>query len=372
MTLLDAVHSEAGTFHWFAAACTSISRAAAPPLRTYSCDSRMPRLPPVENSPQGRLRFTLSPGVGYSMRTFDQSHSSSSATSCARPVIVPCPISERTTRIFTVSSGAIATQTPTSGEPSCARATAGPNGRRKPSARPPVTAAEVTRNVRRFISMSSSLDFGVAVGCHVDRFPHLLERSATADVGDRGVDVRVGRIRFVFQQRGGGHDHARLAIAALRHVVLQPGLLHLVQLPALREAFDGGDLLAGGRAHRKGARAHGRAVDVHGAGAALRDAATVFGASESDLLANNPQQRRIRVNVDLVRLAVDGETDHAFLLPWWKRQSRRKEAESYSRISTAVYGAMRSKSSAISLFRMRMQPIEPGFPISAVSGAPWI
>jgi hypothetical protein len=34
MTLLAAVHSAAGTFHSSAAACTSIMRAVAPPLRT--------------------------------------------------------------------------------------------------------------------------------------------------------------------------------------------------------------------------------------------------------------------------------------------------------------------------------------------------
>ena len=34
MTLFDTVHSEAGTFHWLAAACTSITRAVAPPMRT--------------------------------------------------------------------------------------------------------------------------------------------------------------------------------------------------------------------------------------------------------------------------------------------------------------------------------------------------
>src|SRR5213075_2203754 len=63
----------------------------------------MPRLPPVEKSPQARLRATLCPGVGYSVVTFDQSHSSSSATSWARPVSVPWPISERAIRITTVS-----------------------------------------------------------------------------------------------------------------------------------------------------------------------------------------------------------------------------------------------------------------------------
>src|SRR5688572_7836608 len=66
MTLSAAAHSATGTFHWLAAACTSIMRAAAPPLRTYSCEVRMPRLPPVEKSPHTRFLFTLWPGVGYS------------------------------------------------------------------------------------------------------------------------------------------------------------------------------------------------------------------------------------------------------------------------------------------------------------------
>src|SRR2546423_2254167 len=173
-----------------------MTRAAAPPLRTYSCDSRMPRLPPVEKSPQARLRLTLSPGVGYSILTFDQLHSSSSATSCARPVIVPCPISERTTRMLTVSSGPIATQTPTSGEPSCARATLGPKGSRRPRARPPVTAAEPTMKERRFILMASPLGLGRSV----DRFAHLLEGAAATDIGDRGVDVRVGGLGLLLEE----------------------------------------------------------------------------------------------------------------------------------------------------------------------------
>src|SRR6266581_1849922 len=128
MTLLEAVHSEAGTFHWFAAAWTSIMRAAAPPLRTYSFDCRTPRLPPVEKSPQARLRATLWPGVGYSISTLLQSQSSSSAMSCARPVIVPWPISARTARIRVVLSGRIATQTVISGEPSAAREAAAEGG----------------------------------------------------------------------------------------------------------------------------------------------------------------------------------------------------------------------------------------------------
>src|SRR5207249_2801075 len=217
MTLLEAVHSEAGTFHPFAAAWTSIMRAAAPPLRTYSFDCRTPRLPPVENSPQARLRATLWPGVGYSISTLLQSQSSSSAMSCARPVIVPWPISARTARMRVVLSGRIATQTVISGEPSAARTTAGPNGgRRRPSARPPPRAALLTRKERR-------VNFGMAVmvgssrglGGGVDRFAHLLEGAAAADVGDARIDVGVGRLRFRLEQSRDRHDHSGLAVAAL-------------------------------------------------------------------------------------------------------------------------------------------------------------
>ena len=66
MTLFEALHSEAGTFHSLAAAWISISRAAAPPLRTFSLEARMPRLPAVKKSLHTRLRARFSPGVGNS------------------------------------------------------------------------------------------------------------------------------------------------------------------------------------------------------------------------------------------------------------------------------------------------------------------
>src|SRR5271167_2522716 len=56
ITLLAALHSEAGTFHSLAAAWISISRATAPPLRTVSWEARMPRLPAVKKSLHTRLR----------------------------------------------------------------------------------------------------------------------------------------------------------------------------------------------------------------------------------------------------------------------------------------------------------------------------
>src|ERR1700736_387961 len=240
MTLLATVHSEAGTFHSLAAAWTSIMRAVAPPLRTYSCEVRMPRLPPVEKSPQARLRATLWPGVGYSVVTFDQSHSSSSATSWARPVRVPWPISERAMRITTVSSGRITTQALISGEPSAARTTVGPpKGISRPSARPEPTAALPMTKARRFslgiwfMMASSSVRGGV------NGLAHLLEGAATADIRDGFIDVLVGRLRLLLQQRRHRHDHPALTIATLRDVVGDPGRLHLVQFAFGDEALDG-------------------------------------------------------------------------------------------------------------------------------------
>ena len=89
MTPFFALHSAAGTSHPWAAAAISISRAAAPAWRTYSCESRIPRLPPVDIDPQIRPRRTCSFTSAYSARTLLQSHSSSSATSIGRPVNVP-------------------------------------------------------------------------------------------------------------------------------------------------------------------------------------------------------------------------------------------------------------------------------------------
>src|SRR5262245_942162 len=228
----------------------------------------MPRLPPVEKSPHTRLRFTLIPGVGYSVVTFAQSHSSSSATIWARPVSVPCPISERAIRITTVSSGLITTHALSSGVAAWARAALVPNGILRPSARPLPTAAVPTMNERRsilgfFVIMALSPPSRLRRG--VDGFAHLLEGAAPADVRDRRVDVGVGGLGFVLEERRGRHDHAGLTVAALRDLVIDPRLLHLVQDAVDSEALDRGDLLAHRSSDRHHARAHGPAVDVHGA-----------------------------------------------------------------------------------------------------------
>src|SRR5581483_7755647 len=100
-------------------------------------------------------------------------------------------------RITTVSSGRIATQALTSGEPSAARAAVGPpNSGSKPIARPVPTAAAPITKARRFILGETCLFMaGSLRACdRVDRLAHLLEGAAAADIGDGLVDIGVGRL----------------------------------------------------------------------------------------------------------------------------------------------------------------------------------
>src|SRR5829696_1754817 len=203
-------------------------------------------------------------------------------------------------RITVVSSGRITTQTLTSGEPSAARTTVGPpKGRSKPMARPAPAAAVPITKLRRLslgvkcLFMSSPSSGRSGVDCLAD----LLEGPATADIGDGLVDILVGRLRLLLEKCCDRHDHAALAITALRNVVGDPGLLHLVQGAIAGEAFDRGDLLARRFADRDAAGAHRDPVDMHGAGAALCNAASVFGAGQPDVLPDCPKKRRIVFDV---------------------------------------------------------------------------
>src|SRR3954471_13716748 len=171
-------------------------------------------------------------------------------------------------RITTVSSGLITTQAFTSGEPSAARTMSGPpNGMFMESASPPPAAAPDARKARRFIFGTKFMAAPLRAGRGgVDRRAHLLERPTAADVGDRLVDVLVGRLRLFGEQCRDRHDHTALTVAALRHVVRHPGFLHFSELAGDRKTFDRGDLLAGRIGDGQRARARRNAVDMNRAG----------------------------------------------------------------------------------------------------------
>ena len=117
-------------------------------------------------------------------------------------------------------------------------------------------------------------------------------RAAAAHVAaHRCVDVRIGRVRLLLEQRCGRHELAGLAVTALRDVVLDPCGLQRMQLAVgACEAFDRRDLLTRGGGDRHRARAHRRAVQMHGARAALGDAAAVLRADQTEVIPQHPQQ----------------------------------------------------------------------------------
>jgi len=136
--------------------------------------------------------------------------------------------------------------------------------------------------------------------------------AATADVGEIGVDVGVGRIRIGLEIGRRRHDLAGLAVTALRHLFRQPRLLHWMRAVG-REALDGDDLCPFDATDRHRAGAHSLSIDVHGASAALGDAAAEFRACQSDLFPQHPEKRSIALDIDLMPGAVDDDVDHDVL-----------------------------------------------------------
>src|SRR5881396_496551 len=146
-----------------------------------------------------------------------------------------------------------------------------------PINKPPPNAALALRNSRRDV-MSSPL---LAVRRVLDSLADSHISTAAADVPrHRGVDVAIGRVGVGGEQRRCGHDLARLAIAALRYLQVDPGLLDLFAGWRGTDRLDRGDAFAGRRGDRRDARAHRLAVDVDRARAAQRHAAAEFPARD--------------------------------------------------------------------------------------------
>ena len=254
-------------------------------------------------SPQARLLARLSSGDTYSARTCCQSQSSSSATSCARPVRVPWPISERAMRTTVVSSGLITTQMPTSvtaagcasgsGRPECASRARGRRRQRRPS-----RGSERRRECQSVAHGAAPYALPPSDGGGVDCLADALIGAAATDVGHRRVDVRIGGLRVGLQQRGGGHDLAGLAVAALRHVVLQPGDLHRMAEPVGRQALDRGDLRIADRADRHLSRIGSRRRPDARCRRRIARCRSRISCRSCRAIAQHPEQWRVGVGID--------------------------------------------------------------------------
>src|SRR4029077_14969152 len=118
--------------------------------------------------------------------------------------------------------------------------------------------------------------------------------AAAADIAcHRGVDVGIIRMWRCGQQSRRSPDLARLAIAALDNFEIEPRLLDLRSRRCGANAFDRGDGAVANRADREKTGADWFAVDMHRAGAALRNAATEFGAGHAEHIAQHPKKRHV-------------------------------------------------------------------------------
>src|SRR5258706_7879365 len=102
---------------------------------------------------------------------------------------------------------------------------------------------------------SGSLLGGLQGGGHLRR---LLDGLADARIGSaaadvprhRLVDIGVGGSRYRSEQRGGGHDLAGLAVAALDDLEIEPRLLDFLADRGGADGLDGGVVMADAGAHR--------------------------------------------------------------------------------------------------------------------------
>ena len=112
------------------------------------------------------------------------------------------------------------------------------------------------------------------------------------------------------QQRRGGADLPRRAVAALEAVVADEGGLQRVEAAVGREPLDGDDLLPAAVHDREGeAGVVAPAVDEDGAGAARALVAAFLGAGEVEVLAQGVEERGARIEAELVDAAVDVERE---------------------------------------------------------------
>src|ERR1700674_1391949 len=279
-------------------------------------------------------------------RTSVQSQSSSSAISIGNAVCVPWPNSSRFDMISTVLSGLILMKAFGSSGPfgigapplSCASASGAAPGRAKPSSMPPLASTLAFRKRRRSTgcatrddsiaalpanarpnapsSACSPTSFGPATAISSKRMGFsysdqgarrildggtdaLIGATAADIAGHRVVDVGIARPLVHLEQADGAHDLAALAVAALRHIVLDPRGLHLRADGILADGLDGRDLLPRSRRYRCHARANCLSVEMHGASATECGAAAELGAGQTEVVAQCPKDGCRRIRVDL-------------------------------------------------------------------------
>src|SRR5262249_15605791 len=127
--------------------------------------------------------------------------------------------------------------------------------------------------------------------------------------GDPVADLVFARVGIAGQERARAHQHAGRAESALQAVALPESLLERVQLAADREPLDGLDRRAVGLDGEHRAALDGLTVDAHRARTAARGVAADVGPGQAEVLADEVDQERARLDRAGLLLAVDRDGD---------------------------------------------------------------
>src|SRR4030095_4296862 len=124
-------------------------------------------------------------------------------------------------------------------------------------------------------------------------------RSATTDVAVHVTnDLLTGRLSVLVEQSHARQDHSGSTIAALHSVSFQKRVLHWMQTAVFLQTLDC-RYLAISNATALGYTGTGLlSIDQHGACATLRFTATVLRTCEVQVIAENAQQTRLRIDID--------------------------------------------------------------------------
>src|SRR5262249_24163897 len=87
------------------------------------------------------------------------------------------------------------------------------------------------------------------------------------------LDLRIARMRIAVEQLDRRHDPTADAVAALVHLLFDPGLLHAMRIFRRADTGERGDLARTNRRHGRDAGAHRTAVDMDCASTALAEPA---------------------------------------------------------------------------------------------------
>ena len=135
--------------------------------------------------------------------------------------------------------------------------------------------------------------------------------AAAAEDGVQGVlNFLIGRMRVLVEEYLGVYENSIHAVAALRSLFLDEGLLQFARVLFITQTFECCDFLPHNSANRSDAGANSLSINDDCAGAALRQTTAIFGTIEFQIITQSVEQGHVISYIELMRTAIYLECGH--------------------------------------------------------------